>query len=85
MYYNFTLEDAIRLKIKQRSVFTEGEMIFIIKSLLCIGKFYHSQLKAAYYSGIYQSKKVYISPEGHVKIYPFNEHIFSAYSDMLLR
>ena len=85
MYYNFTLEDGIRLKIKQRAAFTEGEIMYILKALLSIGKFYQSELKGSYYSGIYQSKKVYVSPEGHVKIYPFNEYVFSAYSDMLMR
>jgi hypothetical protein len=72
MYYNFTLDDGIRLKIKQRAAFTEGEAIYILKALLSIGKFYQNELKGAYYSGIYQTKKVYVSPEGHVKIYPFN-------------
>lgn len=42
MYYNFTLEDAIKLKIKQKSTFSEGEILYILKSLLSIGKFYQT-------------------------------------------
>lgn len=42
MYYNFTLEDGIRVKIKQRSSFSEGELVYIMRSLLMIGRYYES-------------------------------------------
>jgi hypothetical protein len=42
IYYNFTLEDAIKLKIKQRTSFVEADVIYILKSLLSIGKFYQN-------------------------------------------
>ncbi len=83
IYYNFTLEEAIKVKIKQKSIFTEGELIYVLRSLLSIGKFYQTDLKANCHSGIYQTKQVFISPEGHVKIYPFNENLFSAFSEII--
>ena len=46
IYYNFTLEHTIKLKIKQKIQFQEAEILYILKSLIQVGKFYQDELKS---------------------------------------
>lgn len=53
--------------------------MYILRSLLLIGDYYESEVKTRCYSGIFKCKEIFISPEGHLKIYPLNENIFGGF------
>lgn len=65
-YYNFTLAQAIQKKKMTRNNFTEADLLYIMHSLVDIIT-YLRQYKIAF--GLFRSDSVYLSPEGHVKVY----------------
>lgn len=65
-YYNFTLAQAIQKKKMTRNNFTEADLLYIMHSLVDIIT-YLRQYKISF--GLFRSDSVYLSPEGHVKVY----------------
>ncbi len=65
-YYNFTLKQAIEKKKVRDSRFSESELIYIMSSLLDLALFLKNN---SIVFGDYRSDKIFLSPEGYVKVY----------------
>lgn len=82
-YYNFTLAQAIQKKKTTRNYFTEADLLYIMHSLVDTIA-YLRQYKLAF--GLFRTDSVYLSPEGHVKLYLLDldaENKHSAYYRVL--
>lgn len=65
-YYNFTFEQAITKKKTAKAIFSEGDIVHIMNSLLDVAvKLKENSLVF----GNYRAESIYLSPEGQVKIY----------------
>lgn len=69
-YYNHTLENTIDIKLKRSLRFKEGDLFYILDSLLSVASIMHEKL-GKIYTGLFSLKDVFISPDGFIKIYPY--------------
>jgi hypothetical protein len=72
-YYNYTLDMAVEAKLKKFLRFREADLVYILISLLSIGKAFDLMVNSQA-SGWFSLNNIYITPEGFVKIYPFPLH-----------
>lgn len=61
---------AIERKITRGKCFKEGDIFYVLKSLVDIWKYISDHLHNKYVT-LFNIKNVYLSPEGYVKMYPF--------------
>lgn len=72
-YYNYTLDMAVASKLKRFLKFREADLTYVLFSLLSVGKAFNLMM-GGQSSGWFNLKNIYITPEGHIKIYPFPLH-----------
>lgn len=65
-YYNFTLKQAIDKKKVRDSRFSEAELSYIMSCLLDLAVYLKS---SGIVLGDYRSDKIFLSPEGYIKVY----------------
>jgi hypothetical protein len=65
-YYNFTLAQAIEKKKKVKTGFQENDLLYIMGCMVSLA---HYLKQRQIFIGEYRADRVYISPEGYIKLY----------------
>ena len=65
-YYNFTLSQAIEKKKKTKASFAENDLLYIMGCVVSLANYLRQK---EIFIGQYRADRVYISPEGYIKMY----------------
>lgn len=69
-YYNYTLEMAVKSKFKNEKKFRQADLYYVLSSLLSVSQMMNGII-GSQPCNWFKINRIFISPEGTIKIYPF--------------